>query len=60
MKVYILSDYHEEGAENVVATLDKEKLPEMLGGLVYGDDSGQRERLAVLLEDDERKAHRPL
>ena len=37
MKVYVLSDYDEDGARNVMATLDKEKLPGMLIELGYGD-----------------------
>lgn len=29
--VYILSDYREEGAENVCATLDRNRVPELFG-----------------------------
>ena len=53
MKVYILSDYEEDGAEHVSATLDKEKLPEMLDKLGYGKRPEAKEKLAALLEKDE-------
>lgn len=53
MKVYILSDYEEHGAENVEATTEPEKLPSMLATFFGGKALTEREALSNL----ERKGY---
>ena len=56
MKVYILSTYQEDGAEDVQATLDKSKITQLLKNLSVKYDGPmdfEEEKLKVVLENDQ-------
>ncbi len=52
MKVYLLSDYNEHGSENVVGTMDKNKVVELLQTKFPFWAQDDAEELKKLLEED--------
>ena len=52
MKAYILSDYNEHGAENVVATLDKTKVMELMKSNFQWVNQEDIDKLEYYLEID--------